>query len=72
MKVIHTEIEINAPASRVWEILTDFGSFPQWNPFIRQVSGEPKDRCSIGNETSLLRLKDHDLPVNGSAIRAES
>ncbi|MGZ4934352.1 MAG: SRPBCC family protein, partial [Halobacteriota archaeon] len=34
------EIEINASAERVWHILTDFAAFPQWNPFIRQISGE--------------------------------
>ena len=39
MKQLHTEIEIDAPAKRVWELLTDFASYPQWNPFIRQISG---------------------------------
>ena len=42
MKEIRTEIEIDAPAERAWRILTDFASFPQWNPFIRQATGEPK------------------------------
>jgi hypothetical protein len=41
MKELHTEIEIDAPAERVWELLTDFASYPQWNPFIRNVSGLP-------------------------------
>jgi hypothetical protein len=42
MKQIRAEIEINASAERVWHILTDFAAFPQWNPFIRQISGELK------------------------------
>jgi hypothetical protein len=42
LKTIHTEIEINVPASNVWEILTDFDSYPQWNPFIRSFKGTPK------------------------------
>ncbi|MDD1720479.1 MAG: SRPBCC domain-containing protein [Euryarchaeota archaeon] len=42
MKRIRAEIEINASAERVWHILTDFEAFPQWNPFIRQISGELK------------------------------
>jgi hypothetical protein len=42
MKELRSEIEINAPVERVWHILTDFASFPQWNPFIRRASGEPK------------------------------
>ena len=41
MKQLHTEIEIDAPAKRVWELLTDFASYPQWNPFIRHISGHP-------------------------------
>ena len=41
MKELHSEIEIDAPAERVWYLLTDFASYPQWNPFIRRISGEP-------------------------------
>ena len=41
MKRLHTEIEIHAPAERVWELLTDFAAYPQWNPFIRNISGRP-------------------------------
>ena len=42
MKVLHSEIEIHASAERVGKLLTDFDNFPKWNPFIRQVCGEPK------------------------------
>jgi hypothetical protein len=40
MKELHSEIEIDASAERVWGVLTDFASYPQWNPFIRRISGE--------------------------------
>jgi hypothetical protein len=39
MKELRTEIEIQATPERVWQLLTDFPSFPQWNPFIRKASG---------------------------------
>lgn len=42
MKEVHSEIEIDASPERVWHLLTDFDSFPQWNPFIRRASGEAK------------------------------
>ena len=42
MKEIHTEIDIKASPEKAWQILTDFGNFPQWNPFIRQINGDPK------------------------------
>ena len=29
MKQLHTQIEIDAPAKRVWELLTDFASYPK-------------------------------------------
>jgi hypothetical protein len=40
-KEIVTEIEINAPPSRVWQILTDFEKYPTWNPFIKKITGVP-------------------------------
>jgi hypothetical protein len=39
MRYIHTEVEIQASAARVWEVLTDLASYPEWNPLIRQASG---------------------------------
>ena len=47
MKELHSEIEIQASAQRVWKLLTDFTSFPLWNPFIRRVSGEVKEGKQI-------------------------
>ena len=43
MKEVFSEIEIQAPAERVWQALTDFASYPKWNPFIRRISGQPKE-----------------------------
>jgi len=37
---ITTQIEIDAPAEVVWEILVDFERHPEWNPFIEEISGE--------------------------------
>ncbi len=43
MRELKTHIEINTPAQRVWQILADFESYSRWNPFIRSISGEPKE-----------------------------
>ena len=42
MKELRSEIEIEASAEQVWQLLTDFPHFPQWNPFIRRASGSVK------------------------------
>jgi len=59
-KLIKTEVLIDAPAERVWAQLTDFASFPGWNPFIRRAEGrlEPGEQLKIR-----LRLPNR-LPVS--------
>jgi hypothetical protein len=37
----HTRIVIAAPPSRVWDVLTDFASYPDWNPLVGSLEGEP-------------------------------
>jgi hypothetical protein len=47
MREIVTEIDISASPERVWGLLTAFEAFPQWNPFIRKVSGELKEGARL-------------------------
>lgn len=41
-KLIYSEISISAPVNKVWQMLTDFKSYPDWNPFVRSLKGTPK------------------------------
>jgi hypothetical protein len=36
---LRTRIEIDAPAARVWDVLTNFAAYPEWNPFIVEWQG---------------------------------
>lgn len=40
MKSIDTSIDIAAPSQTVWNVLTDLGSYPMWNPFITRIAGD--------------------------------
>jgi hypothetical protein len=42
MRIIETQIDIAASASRVWQILTDFRAYSDWNPFITDIVGRPE------------------------------
>ena len=48
-KELTSEIEIDATPERIWSILTEFDKFPEWNPFIREISGnvEKGKRLSV-------------------------
>jgi hypothetical protein len=59
MKELHSEIEIQASGKQVWQLLTNFASFPQWNPFIRQAKGEAR----VG-----ARLEVHIQPSGASGM----
>lgn len=41
-KEINTEIKINATPEKVWETLTNFDCYPNWNPFIKSIIGQVK------------------------------
>ena len=55
MKEIKTEIIINASKEDVWNVLSNFSQYPEWNPFIRSLEGQAiKDTKLVAT----LQLKD--------------
>lgn len=57
---ISTEIEINASIEKVWNALTSFDTFPNWNPFIKSITGH----VAVGNTIEVVLH-----PPGGSAMK---
>ncbi|MDS0295869.1 SRPBCC domain-containing protein [Halogeometricum luteum] len=58
MKEILTSIEIAAAPERVWDVLTDFEAYDEWNPFLRvvgrpNVGSRPRVRLTPPNGRSM-------------------
>jgi len=56
---IETATDIAAPAGAVWRVLIDFAAYPDWNPFIRRLQGEP----TVGTQLEVTLQ-----PPGGSAM----
>jgi hypothetical protein len=39
-KKVYTEVEINASAEQVWEVISDLESYKEWNPFMQSAHGK--------------------------------
>jgi hypothetical protein len=40
VRELQASIEIDAPAERVWDVVSDLGDYEEWNPFITEAEGE--------------------------------
>ena len=52
MQAIKTEIEISAPPSKVWGIITDINNWQEWSPIINASHGV----ASVGSELSITMI----------------
>ena len=50
---IKKEVIINATPEKVWAVLTDFKSYPAWNPFIKSVEG----KVEVGNKLTVTIMQ---------------
>lgn len=50
---VRTEIEIAAPPAAIWKVLLDFRRYPEWNPFIVRIAGDPKVGSALEMTLSL-------------------
>lgn len=68
MREIHTSLEIEAPASEVWEVLTRFREYDEWNPMITRM----KATLSSGEPLSFyVALDGRDVPIRARMLNVE-
>jgi hypothetical protein len=48
-RTLVSQINIDAPPVRVWQVLTDLSAYPDWNPFIVRAEG----RVDVGSRLTL-------------------
>jgi hypothetical protein len=57
--ILTSEVDVDASPARVWEVLTDYSTYPEWNPFTVRAEG----RIEVGSRLS-LRMQ----PVGARAV----
>ena len=67
MGTISTSVSIEAPPSVVWDVLMDFDSYPEWNPFIRSITGSP----AVGTKIEALLGASGKKPMKFSPVVQE-
>ncbi|MGY0236287.1 SRPBCC family protein [Longispora urticae] len=63
------EVAINAPVSRVWEILVDFARYPEWNPTLAYVSGEAVVGAALLTRAGIGTPGEREFP--GTVVAVE-
>lgn len=82
MKEVRGSVEINVPVARVWEVVTDFASYPKWNPFMIEMTGElklgnvctavvrPSGRKDMRFPAKVMEIKEKQILVfNGTPVK---
>ncbi|MFT4980242.1 MAG: hypothetical protein ACI9UR_000071 [Bacteroidia bacterium] len=59
MKSLETRIRINASVENVWNVFSDFQSYPEWNPFVIKIDGKGEVGQYLTN----------DIKMEGSAVQ---
>ncbi len=52
---IETELFISAPPEKIWNVLTDFPNYKEWNELIPQIRGKCEKNAKV-----LMRLRNPD------------
>jgi len=65
MPEISIEIDLSAPPERVWSVLTEFASYPEWNPY-QSIEGKAEPLAIV--RVSSRRLDGSAFPTARAGI----
>jgi len=69
LRVLSSEIIIDAPADLVWRVLVDFGSYHEWNPVESDVRGEARVGATLEHTSKLPNRKP--MSFRATIVQAE-
>lgn len=68
MKSIRVETPLSAPAGLVWDVLTDFPRYGEWNPLITSIEGELRPGARLHVTLELPGRKPRTLTPTVAAL----
>ena len=63
MRTIDTAIDIDAPPAIVWEHLTDFRSYPKWNPHVTAAEGDLSEGGALDIRVERAGVRPREMTV---------
>lgn len=69
MREISTQVDINAGASLVWDILTDFATYRRWNPLLRILGAAHRGNTIVITEQRANGARGTARPGRATTVR---
>lgn len=66
--VIETRRRVHATPAQVWDVLTDFAAYPEWNPVLVRVSGHARPGATLDVRLQPEGAKGAEFPVEVQVV----
>ncbi len=68
MREIYSDVEVKAGPGKVWDVVTGFESFPDWNPFITSCTGDLSEGSTL--EMKLMPPGGEEMTISSKVLSA--
>jgi hypothetical protein len=68
MREIETSLDISAPRERVWDILTEFRAWDEWNPVITRMRATLSPNAPV---SFVIAIGGRELKIKSEMLRVE-